>query len=77
MREDIYPPGGGSGLAGLLPGLPGEVSAGGNAHGNVPPLREGFHIRFIRKALAQILWGLSDEADENGEPPDVKKQHVH
>ena len=77
MREDIYPPGGGSALAGLLSGVPGEASAGGNDHKNVLSMRKGFHIRFIRKALAQILWGLSDEADENGEPPDVKKQHVH
>ncbi len=42
-------------MAGLLSGVPGEASAGGNDHKNVLSMRKGLHVCFIRKALAQIL----------------------
>ena len=44
MRQDVHPPGGGAALAGLLPGMPGEVSAGGDDYANLPGMRAALHI---------------------------------
>ena len=55
VREDVHAPGGGAALAGLLPGMPGEVPAGGNHHEGVPPLRKALRIPVLRQALAEIL----------------------
>ncbi len=64
MRQDVYPPGGGAALARLLRGMPGEVSAGGDDHGNLPGLRATLQIRIVRPAMAQVLQGMSIEKEE-------------
>ena len=62
VREDLYPPGGGAALAGPLPGVPGEASAGGDDQAEVPPLRKGIHLLIVRRALAEILPGMPGKA---------------
>ena len=55
MRKDIYAPGGGPALAGLLPALQGEISAGGNHHKDLLPLWKALQLPFFRQAVAQNL----------------------
>lgn len=62
MWQDVFPPGGGAALAGLLPGMPGEAPAGGDDHQDVPQMWAQLHIRILRPAMAQILPGLPGEA---------------
>ena len=44
MWQDVFPPGGGAALAGLLPGMPGEAPAGGDDHQNVPQMWTQLHV---------------------------------
>jgi len=55
MRQDVYPPGGGAALARLLHGMPGEASAGGDDHEDLPWLRPALQIRIVRPAMAPVL----------------------
>ena len=63
VREDYYPPGGGPALAGLLPGMPGEGPGDGNDHEDLLPLREALHLSLVRRALAEVLPGVPNEAE--------------
>ena len=62
MREDLHAPGRRPILAGLLPGVQGEVPAGGRPYPKVPEMREGFHFSVKRPALAEVLPGMSGKA---------------
>jgi len=44
LWQDVYPSGGGAALAGLLPGMPGEIPAGGDGHEDLPGMRTALHI---------------------------------
>ncbi len=55
MREDLYSSGKCPALAGLLSGVQGEVSAGGDYHKKVSKMREDFHFPVGRQALAKVL----------------------
>ena len=63
MREDLYTSGECSALAGLLPGVQGEIPAGRVPHQKVPEMREDLHIPVKRPSLAKILPGMPGEAE--------------
>ena len=63
MREDLHSSGKCPELAGLLPGVQGEVPAGADHHKKVPKMREDLHIPVRRPAMAEILSGVSEKAE--------------
>ena len=62
MREDGDAPGKRSVLAGLLPGVQGEVPSGREDHENMPAMREILFVLIDGKALATVLPGLLGES---------------
>jgi len=62
MRKDVYPSGECSELADILPGVQGEVSAGGDDHQSMPEMRQELYLSFRRTAMAEILSGVPDRA---------------
>jgi hypothetical protein len=62
LREDLHSSGKCPALAGLLSGVQGEVSAGGDHHKQMPKMREDLHFPVKCTALAKILPGLSKKA---------------
>ena len=63
LREDLHASGKCPTLAGLLPGVQGQVSAGADHYREVPEMREDLHIPFKRPPLAKILPRLQEEAN--------------
>ena len=63
VRKDLHASGKCPALAGHLPGVQGEVSAGGDHHKKVPKMREDLHIPVRRPAMAEILPGVSEKAE--------------
>ena len=63
VRKDLHSSGKCPALAGHLPGVQGEVSAGGDHHEKVPKMREDLHIPVRRPAMAEILSGVSEKAE--------------
>ena len=58
MRENLHSSGKRPILAGLLPGVQGEVPAGGRPYQKVPEMREDFHFSVKHPALAEVLPGM-------------------
>ena len=63
VRKDLHSSGKCPALAGYLPGVQGEVSAGGDHHKKVPKMREDLHIPVRRPAMAEILPGVSENEE--------------
>ena len=59
MREDIHASGTCPALAGLLPGVQGEIPAGRVPHQKVSEMRKDLHLPIKRPELAKILPGMS------------------
>ena len=63
VRKDLHSSGKCPALARYLPGVQGEVSAGGDHHEKVPKMREDLHIPVRRPAMAEILPGVSEKEE--------------
>ena len=58
MREDFHASGKCPALAGLLPGVQGEIPAGRVPHQKVSEMRKDLHLSIKRSELAKILPGM-------------------
>ena len=63
MRKNVHSSGRCPALAGSLPGMQGETSAGGNAQPQMPEMRQDFYVPLKYQAMAEILPGLSVKTD--------------
>lgn len=62
LRENFYAAGKCPALAGLLPGVQGEIPAGRVPHQKVSEMRKDLHLPIKRPELAKILPGMSEKA---------------
>ena len=62
LRENGYPTGKCPVLADVLPGVPGESSAGRDHHQSLPEMRPELYFFFRRPAMAEILSGMPGRA---------------
>ena len=74
MRQDLHSSGKCPALAGLLSGVQGKISAGGEHHQKMPQMRQDLHIPVKRPSLAKILPGMSEKAGRRANEQEAQRK---